>query len=108
MRFSQVTLHVLAIGLATGLGAGLSACATAPPRVEPPGEGRTMTIRGQLTDEGVECPAMRGDDGVLYTLLGDLGGLKPGEQVTVEGTPVAISFCMQGTTLQVTRITRRS
>jgi hypothetical protein len=91
----------------------LSACATAPPPApdpmpESPAGAKPMTVRGQLTTEGVECPALRGEDGALYTLLGDLGGFKPGDRVVVEGTPVEISFCMQGTTLQVTRIARQS
>jgi hypothetical protein len=91
----------------------LSACATAPPPAtdpmpESPAGAKPMTVRGQLTTEGVECPALRADDGTLYTLVGDLGGFKPGDRVVVEGTPVEISFCMQGTTLQVTRIARPS
>ena len=34
-------------------------------------------IEGVLTNEGVECPALRADDGKLYTLMGDLRGFKP-------------------------------
>ncbi len=66
-----------------------------------------MKIQGQLTTEGVECQALRAEDGTLYTLLGDLAGLKAGERVIVEGTPVQISICQQGTTIQVQQITRR-
>jgi hypothetical protein len=64
-----------------------------------------LTLRGTLTDEGVECPAMRGDDGRLFTLSGDVG-FEPGERVEVRGTPVEISICMQGTTISVESITR--
>ncbi len=64
--------------------------------------------RGQLTAEGVECPALRGDDGVLYTLTGSLAEFKAGDEVIVEGTLPEASICMQGTTIQVVRIEKRS
>ncbi len=63
---------------------------------------------GQLTDEGVECPALRGDDGVLYTLTGSLAEFKAGDEVIIEGTLPEASICMQGTTIQVVRIEERS
>jgi hypothetical protein len=111
MRLSLLPARAwLAVLLILVIPAGLAGCATTqlpPPEAEAPGGEKPMTVRGQLTGEGVECPALRADDKTLYTLLGDLGGFKPGDRVLVEGTPVAISFCMQGTTLQVTRITRR-
>ena len=66
-----------------------------------------VKVQGELTTAGAECPAMRADDGGIYTLLGDLKGFRPGDRVSVEGTRVEYSYCMQGTTLQVTRITRR-
>lgn len=65
----------------------------------------TLRVTGTLTDEGVECPALRGDDGTLYTLTPrDLHGFGPGDHVTVTGLEVEISTCMQGTTLAVTDI----
>ena len=60
--------------------------------------------RGQLTNEGVECPALRGDDGVLYTLIGDIAEFEAGDEVTIEGTLPDAAICMQGTTIQVARI----
>ena len=60
--------------------------------------------RGRLTAEGVECPALRGDDGVLYTLAGDLADFKAGDEVMVEGRIAETSMCMQGTTIQMVRI----
>jgi hypothetical protein len=106
---ARPAVHPVAVVLVLGLAVGLPGCATTPPppAVESPAEDKPMTVRGQLTTEGVECPAMRGADGTLYTLLGDLGEFKPGDKVVVEGTPVAISFCMQGTTIQITRIARQ-
>ena len=91
--------------------AALWGCASAPaapdPPEPPPSDRGTIRVQGHLTAEGVECPAMRSEDGTLYTLLGDLKGFKAGERVVVEGTRVEISFCMQGTTLDVKQITRR-
>ena len=62
---------------------------------------------GRITDEGVECLALRGDDGVLYTLAGDVSELRTGDTVVVNGTLAETSFCMQGTTIQVREITTR-
>lgn len=61
-------------------------------------------FKGMLTTEGVECPAMRGDDGQLYTLVGDLGGFKPGDRVRVRGELMLISTCMQGQTIRLSSI----
>jgi hypothetical protein len=81
--------------------AGTGACTTerggAPfpdPPLHPP-------IEGVLTDEGVECPAVRGDDGTLYTLAADLGRYRPGDRVCIVPRPVDISHCMQGVTVMV-------
>lgn len=65
-----------------------------------------VTVTGMLTSEGVECQAMRGDDGQLYTLVGDLVGFSAGTRVRITGTPVEVSFCMQGTTIDVKTIER--
>jgi hypothetical protein len=95
--------------LLAGAAITLAACATSPaaPRdTGKPPDGKTMKIQGQLTSDGVECPAMKADNGAIYTLLGDLKGFKAGDRVIVEAKPVEISFCMQGTTVQVTQITR--
>jgi hypothetical protein len=83
---------------------------TFPPPSQPPGfpmptlpPGGTTFI-GTLTGEGVECPAMRGDDGRLYTLAGNIGPFRPGDRVQVLGRPAQVSFCMQGTTIEVQAI----
>jgi hypothetical protein len=49
---------------------------------------------------------MRGDDGKLYTLTGDLKGFRTGDRVKVTGRIAEISNCMQGTTLSVEKIER--
>lgn len=44
---------------------------------------------GRITDEGLECPTLRDADQYMYALAGDLadlGDLKPGDDVAVEGT----------------------
>lgn len=64
-----------------------------------------VTIEGVLTDEGVTCPALRGDDGELYTLAGDIGELQPGQRVRVTGEVAEMSMCMQGTTIALGDIT---
>ncbi len=64
-----------------------------------------LVIRGTLTSEGVECPAMRGDDGTLYTLASrDTHGFNVGDKVCVRGRRAEMSFCQQGITIAVTSI----
>ncbi len=55
-----------------------------------------VAVEGRLTPEGVECPAFRAGDGTLYTLLGDVGDFRPGDEVCIYGRPGGISYCMQG------------
>jgi LysM repeat protein len=69
-----------------------------------PGRGGELSVVGTITREGVECPAVRGDDGRLYTLAGEVRGFRPGDRVRVEGWPAQVSTCMQGTTIEVSRI----
>ena len=69
-------------------------------------QSQSITTTGRLTNEGVECKAMRGDDGKLYTLTGDLKGFRTGDRVKVTGRIAEISNCMQGTTLSVEKIER--
>jgi len=59
---------------------------------------------GRITDEGVECLAMRDQDDFLYTLTGEVGGLEPGDEVVVEATYQEMSMCQQGSTIQVVRV----
>lgn len=68
------------------------------------GEAR-VTIVGRLTSEGVECQALRGDDGQLYTLLGNIGALPVETRVSVLGERLEFSSCQQGITIRVQSIT---
>lgn len=65
-----------------------------------------ITVTGVITQEGVECLAMRGDDGKLYTLGRPQEQYAPGTRVRVTGTIAEMSFCMQGITINPTKIER--
>jgi len=58
-------------------------------------------LEGVLTTEGVECPTLRGRDGRLYTLMGDLHGFKPHDHVCIVPDYIEMTYCMQGTTAHV-------
>ena len=49
-----------------------------------------------------------GENGGLYTLIGDVSGFEPGDRVELVGTPVEVSICMQGITLDVQAIQAES
>lgn len=65
---------------------------------------RSVQVTGVLTDQGVECQALQGDDGQLYTLTGDLGSFENGDRVRVVAKVAEVSTCQQGTTLVVQNI----
>lgn len=76
-----------------------------PPGSGPPGDaGGDLRVEGRITDEGVECLAMRSQDGKLYTLAGRTEGLNPGDRVVVTGSIAQMSMCMQGTTISVATV----
>ena len=85
-------------------GSSVSSPAAVPqllPRSQSEAPRPILIRRGVLTDEGVTCQAFRDEAGVLYTLVGDLGGFIAGDHVQVIGQVVELSICMQGTTLEV-------
>jgi len=90
------------------LGGGRTAAISDPIRIDgDPEVAGPARITGTVSSEGVECPAVRGDDGRLYTLEGrGMPSLRPGDRITVLGTPVQVSYCQQGTTLEVRQIDR--
>ena len=61
-----------------------------------PYDRHVITVKGQLVSEDVECPMFRIEDGINYTLLGDLSGYKVDDQLEITGTFSRISYCMQG------------
>ena len=115
-RLGPAARRMVASALACAL---LAACAPAGPvpegRISERDEASTsrsseaapdeICVRGRITDEGVECQAMRGRDGRLYTLVGDPGEAPAaGSELCVCGRVAELSSCMQGTTVVVTRI----
>ena len=63
-----------------------------------------IDLTGTITREGVTCTALRGDDGRLYTIAGQTGGFQPGDRVRITGDLAQMSFCQQGTTVNVRSI----
>lgn len=61
-------------------------------------------VVGAITAEGVECPALRADDGALYTLTALPRAVEVGERLQIVGRPAQFSTCQQGVTLRVTRL----
>lgn len=58
-------------------------------------------ITGLVTDEGQSCPTLRGPDGTLYALVGEVPSLSPGTLVTVETVGVDTEACTAGRTVAV-------
>lgn len=63
--------------------------------------GDPIRVHGKVTEEGVECPAIRGPFGTLYTLAVSEFDHGPGTELMVEGRIAGVSTCMQGTTIDV-------
>jgi len=82
--------------------AAMLQCTTAdvPKKEEAVTQTGNVTITGIVTNEGVECPAIRGDDGKLYTITGPARDkLRPGMRVRISGKVAEMSTCMQGITI---------
>lgn len=103
MRTDTIFATFLPLLLVASLSSGCAS--SAPPVNESDASPQVITVSGVITSEGAECVAMRGDDGKLYT-LGRPKDLAPGDRVRITGTLAEASFCMQGITLNVTRIER--
>ena len=71
----------------------------------PPAEGPELVrLEGRIA-EGPECPVLRTADGQIYSLVGGME-FPAGAYVEVTGRTVAMSFCMRGTTVEVTSMHR--
>jgi hypothetical protein len=66
----------------------------------------TYTVRGVLTDDGIDCPTVRDRNGVLYSLTGSTGDFKTGDRVCIKGRRLDGSACHQGIALLVDWIGR--
>lgn len=58
---------------------------------------------GRITDEGLGCVTMRDQDEYMYALSGDLEGLKPGDEVVVEGAISIEGPCGESDSIAVAR-----
>lgn len=63
-----------------------------------------LHVTGTISREGITCAALRGDDGRLYTITGQTAGFQPGDRVQIIGEVAEMSFCQQGTTVNVRSI----
>jgi hypothetical protein len=65
----------------------------------------TAIVRGEITDEGQSCTALRNAMDDVYTLVGDTSAFKPGTRVAVRGTIVDGAPCGdQGITIGIKEI----
>lgn len=64
----------------------------------------TILRQGRISEHRAPCPVMRGEDGELYALTGEIGHLESGDTVIVEGTIVESTVCTHGTTIEVIRL----
>lgn len=99
--------NVLIVLLLAGCAAQTPTPQTDPGTVRPVtanSKADSITITGTVTTEGAECPAVRGDDGKLYTIAGDREKLVAGARVRITGTVAEMTYCMQGITINATTI----
>ena len=89
---------------------GSTGAGTTPPtasdkaRIAPDAAERPVPreITGLVTEEGQSCPTLRGPDGTLYALVGEVPALAPGTIVTVEAVEVdGAGRCSAGRTVAV-------
>lgn len=66
-------------------------------------EGGMVRRRGRITDEGLPCTSLRDADQYMYALTGDLGDLKPGDEVVVEGAISVTGPCGESDAIEVVR-----
>ena len=58
---------------------------------------------GRITDEGLPCASLRDTDQYMYALTGDVDGLKPGDEVVVEGAISVTGSCGGADGIEVVR-----
>lgn len=66
----------------------------------------TVVREGRITNPVGQCisPGLLTNQGMLYTLVGDLVGFEAGDRVIVEGGVAESTLCPQGATIEVLRI----
>jgi outer membrane murein-binding lipoprotein Lpp len=90
-------LLVMAV-LSTTLLAGCAGTAPAAKSAAqaPELSGRTVTVQGELTDNGLGCKAVRAADGTMYNLARDIEGTEQGQRIWVEGYVISNDKCPVG------------
>lgn len=66
---------------------------------------QTVTVSGEITDQGQECMTFRATDGTLYALANKASSFRPGDLVRVTGHSALMTTCREGETLIVDKIT---
>ena len=62
---------------------------------------------GRITDEGLGCVTLRDGDQYMYALAGEVGDVKPGDDVIVEGTVTVDGPCEGADQITVVNLRRR-
>jgi hypothetical protein len=106
LRITEVAMLAFTLRMRMLLAAVSLALFTLLSMVSARSQTNTVTVTGTLTDEGVECRAMRDDQGVLYTLTpkGRVAEFQPSDRIRVSGNIAQISMCQQGTTIEVAAV----
>ena len=60
--------------------------------------------QGQIPSREAACTTLLDEDGVSYSLVGELAGIERGDQVVLEGKLDPTTGCAQATTIDVTRV----
>lgn len=61
---------------------------------------------GRITDEGLGCVTLRDGDQYMYALAGEVGDVKPGDEVVVEGTVTVDGPCEGADQITVVNLRR--
>ncbi len=61
---------------------------------------------GRITDEGLGCVTLRDGDQYMYSLAGEVGDVKPGDEVVVEGTVTVDGPCEGADQIAVVNLRR--
>jgi hypothetical protein len=59
---------------------------------------------GRVVGRDGACLVMRDEDDYRYTLAGDIGALRTGDEITVDGTYAVAGRCAGGHTIEVVRV----
>lgn len=93
----QSTPLLLVAALSMSLLAGCAGSAPAAKTAAAAGSSeRSVTVLGELTDNGLGCTAVRAADGTLYNLARDIEGTEKGQRIWVEGYVVPNKKCPVG------------